>query len=189
MNKTKRKIFEITMDLFAKKGYEATSIEEITAVVGIAKGTFYYHFNSKEEIFNFIVEQGISLLINSVLIKTSKVQTMEEKLKALMLVQIKVISKYENFIRMIGSEMWGKGARNIHCREELYKYIDTIEGIIKEGIEKKELRNGNSRIIATKIFGLLSDNLIHKIRDEKEIDFEELKSEYESIVLRYVIKC
>lgn len=31
MNKTKRKIFETSMKLFAEKGYDATSIEEITA--------------------------------------------------------------------------------------------------------------------------------------------------------------
>ena len=55
MNKTKRKIFETSMKLFAKKGYDATSIEEITATVGVAKGTLYYHFSSKEEIFNFLV--------------------------------------------------------------------------------------------------------------------------------------
>ena len=34
MNKTKRKIFETSMKLFAEKGYDATSIEEITATVG-----------------------------------------------------------------------------------------------------------------------------------------------------------
>ena len=43
MNKTKRKIFETSMKLFAEKGYDATSIEEITATVGVAKGTLYYH--------------------------------------------------------------------------------------------------------------------------------------------------
>ena len=34
MNRTKRKIFETSMKLFSEKGYDATSIEEITAVVG-----------------------------------------------------------------------------------------------------------------------------------------------------------
>ena len=69
MNKTKRKIFETSMKLFAEKGYEATSIEEITATVGVAKGTLYYHFSSKEEIFNFLIEEGIKLLQNSIEIK------------------------------------------------------------------------------------------------------------------------
>lgn len=37
MHKTKRKIFEKAMELFATKGYDSTSIEEITAVAGISK--------------------------------------------------------------------------------------------------------------------------------------------------------
>lgn len=49
MNKTKRKIFETSMKLFAEKGYDATSIEEITATVGVAKGTLYYHFRVKKK--------------------------------------------------------------------------------------------------------------------------------------------
>ena len=62
MNKTKRKIFETSMKLFAEKGYEATSIEEITATVGVAKGTLYYHFTSKEEIFNFLIEIYVAII-------------------------------------------------------------------------------------------------------------------------------
>ena len=69
MNKTKRKIFETSMKLFAEKGYDATSIEEITAKVGVAKGTLYYHFSSKEEIFNFLIEEGMNLLKNSINLK------------------------------------------------------------------------------------------------------------------------
>ena len=187
MHKTKKRIFEIAMELFAKKGYESASIEEITAVVGIAKGTFYYHFNSKEEIFNFLVEEGISLLINSILIKADKAKTMEEKLKAVMVVQIKVISKYENFIRMVATEMWGNEPRNVHCRKQLYKYIDNIEEIVKEGVKKGEIREGNTKIIATEIFGLLSGSLIHKIRNDESVDFNELKKEYEKLALKYII--
>ena len=82
MNRTKRKIFETSMRLFSEKGYDATSIEEITAVVGVAKGTLYYHFSSKEEIFNFLVEEGMKLLKNSIEIKNQKCYTTVEKLKA-----------------------------------------------------------------------------------------------------------
>lgn len=82
MNKTKRRIFEISMKLFAEKGYDATSIEEITAVVGVAKGTLYYHFSSKEEIFTFLIEEGMKLLQNSIEIKTSKRNSCIDKLKS-----------------------------------------------------------------------------------------------------------
>ena len=97
MNKTKRKIFETSMKLFAEKGYDATSIEDITATVGVAKGTLYYHFSSKEEIFNFLVEEGIKLLQNSVDIKTAKFPNRCFKLYILRLVGLEIF--IANFIQ------------------------------------------------------------------------------------------
>ena len=101
MNKTKRKIFETSMKLFAEKGYDATSIEEITANVGVAKGTLYYHFSSKEEIFQFLIEEGVKLLKNSVEIKTEKLESSIDKIKAVVLIEIKVLVKYEDFFWLI----------------------------------------------------------------------------------------
>jgi len=187
MNRTKRKIFEISMDLFAKKGYDATSVEEITAVVGVAKGTLYYHFSSKEEIFNFLVEEGMKLLKNSVEIKTSKVETATEKLKEVILVQIKVITKYENFVRIIASQIWGTEPRNNHCRKQVFGYIEKIEEIIKEGMEKGEIRQGNARIIASEIFILFCNDLIYKLIAEEEIDIEKIRNEYENLILNNII--
>ena len=94
MNKTKRKIFETSMKLFAEKGYDATSIEEITATVGVAKGTLYYHFSSKEEIFNFLIEEGVKLLKNSIAIKTDNLENSLDKIRAIALIQIKILVKY-----------------------------------------------------------------------------------------------
>ena len=150
MNKTKRKIFETSMDLFAKKGYDATSIEEITSVVGVAKGTLYYHFSSKEEIFNFLVEEGMKLLKNSIDIKTSKLTSNLDKLRAIVLIQIKIIVKYENFISLLLSQIWGQEPRNLKCRSYVFEYINMIEEIIKQGMEKGELATGDSCVIASR---------------------------------------
>lgn len=185
MNKTKRRIFEITMELFATKGYEATSIEEITAVVGVAKGTFYYHFKTKEELFNFLVEEGIKLFINSAEVKASKAKTLAEKIKAVILVQIKIVMKYESFIRMIAGEMWGNGPRNVFCREELFKYVDTIEKIIRQASEEEGKKVENPKILANEIFGLLCSNLMYKLRNENH-NVEILIEEMEDIVLKYI---
>ena len=46
----KHEILDIAKELFIEKGYENTSIVNILEKVGIAKGTLYYYFTSKEEI-------------------------------------------------------------------------------------------------------------------------------------------
>ncbi len=137
MNRTKRKIFETSMNLFATKGYDATSIEEITSVVGVAKGTLYYHFSSKEEIFNFLVEEGMKLLQNSISIKIANATTLASKIKAILLIEVKVMTKYEDFMTIVLSQVLGKESRNLTCRKYVFQYIDMIEDIIKDSINKR----------------------------------------------------
>ena len=182
MNKTKRKIFETSMKLFAEKGSEATSIEEITATVGVAKGTLYYHFSSKEEIFNFLIEEGMKLLQNSIDIKTSKLSNYIDKLKAIVLIQIKIVVKYEDLITILLSQFYGKEARNQKCQNHVYEYISKIEQIVKEGIDQNEIKQGNPKVIASEIYGLIGSTLVYKLRNEN-IDIMSLYREYENTII------
>ena len=188
MNKTKRKIFETSMKLFAQKGYDATSIEEITATVGVAKGTLYYHFSSKEEIFNFLVEEGMKLLKNSIDIKISKVSNYVDKIRAVVLIQIKVIAKYEDFMTIVLSQIWGNEARNIMCKNKVIEYIKTIEDLLKEGMEHGEIIQGDPAVMASGIFGLTCSSLVYKLKTNKDIDIPALYKEFDSSILKNLAK-
>lgn len=188
MNKTKRKIFETSMRLFAEKGYDATSIEEITANVGVAKGTLYYHFSSKEEIFEFLIEEGVKLLKNSIEIKTEGLENSLDKIKAIVLIQIKVLVKYEDFMTIVLSEIWGSGPRSILCKKYIFEYIHMIEKIVEDGINKKEIMDGNTNVIASGIFGFTCSSLIYRMRTDKEINVLDLYSEIEKTFIRKLKK-
>ncbi len=187
MNKTKRKIFETSMKLFAEKGYDATSIEEITATVGVAKGTLYYHFSSKEEIFNFLVEEGIKLLQNSVDIKTAKFSNYIDKLKAIVLIQIKIVVKYENLITILLSQFWGNEARHQKCRKHILEYIEQIENIVKQGMEVGQIKKGNPQAISSEIYALICSSLVYKTRTKEPIDTMKIFKEFENTVIEGLI--
>lgn len=53
----KNEIIQAAAALFAKKGYEPCSVNDILNAVGIAKGTFYHYFKSKEEVLDAAVEK------------------------------------------------------------------------------------------------------------------------------------
>ena len=184
MNKTKRKIFETSMKLFAEKGYDATSIEEITATVGVAKGTLYYHFSSKEEIFNFLVEEGMKLLQNSIDIKTSKLPNYIDKIKAIILIQIKIVVKYEDLITILLSQLWGNEKRNLKCKKHIYEYINTIEKIVKKGIEVGQIQKGDSKAIASEIYGLICSTLVYNQRKQEDIEVAKLYHEFENTIIK-----
>lgn len=183
MNRTKRKIFEAAMDLFAQKGYDGTSVEEITSVVGIAKGTLYYHFSSKEEILYFLVEEGMNLLKNSIEIKTKNFKSSVDKIKAVVLIQIKSIVKYENLITLVIDQIWGNEERNLKCREYIYEYIRILENIIKEGIEKGEIIEGKPEVLASGLFGFTCSGLLYKLKTGKELDIQETYKEFSNYIV------
>jgi AcrR family transcriptional regulator len=54
---TKRRALEIALDLFGRKGYEATSMREIAEAAGVTKATLYYHFENKAAIIRGLAER------------------------------------------------------------------------------------------------------------------------------------
>lgn len=57
---TKEKIFNVSLDLFSKKGYDSVSLREIAEEVGIKKSSIYSHYPSKESILMDIFNQFTS---------------------------------------------------------------------------------------------------------------------------------
>mgnify|MGYP000558698586 CR=1 FL=1 len=55
----KQELLKLAYRMFIEKGYENTSIDEIVAKAGIAKGTYYYYFASKEETLEAVIEMMI----------------------------------------------------------------------------------------------------------------------------------
>lgn len=182
MNKTKRKIFETSMKLFAEKGYDATSVEEITSVVGVAKGTLYYHFSSKEEIFYFLVEEGIKLLQNSITIKISQQKNSIDKLKSVMMIQLKILNKYQDFITIVVSQMWGNEPRNRKCREYVKQYIERIERIAEEGIKNGEIIDSSAETIAISIFSTTYVSLLYKSSQDNRFNIDDISKEIQNIL-------
>ena len=58
---TKERIFDVSLDLFSKKGYDSVSLREIAYSVGIKKSSIYSHYSSKEAILMDIFEYFIAL--------------------------------------------------------------------------------------------------------------------------------
>ena len=170
MNKTKRRIFNTAIKMFSEKGYDNTSVEEITAIAGVAKGSLYYHFSKKEDIFDMLLKEGFELLKNNIEIKTKNCTTALEKIKAVILIQIKVIVKYEYFLNVVFSQLWGEEEKNKKCKKAVFQYIKIIEKIVNEGIANGEFYDGDVEAIASGIFGVTCSSLIYRIKKNRQVD-------------------
>ena len=57
---TRERIVNVAAGLIAEKGFNGTSIKDISDALGVTKAALYYHFASKDEILHAIVDQPIS---------------------------------------------------------------------------------------------------------------------------------
>lgn len=62
----KKEILDIAEELFVSKGYEGTSTTDILERVGIARGTLYYHFKSKEEILDALIDRTMQAIVQNI---------------------------------------------------------------------------------------------------------------------------
>ena len=187
MNKTKRKIFQTAIKLFAEKGYENTGIEEITAVAGYAKGSLYYHFGTKEDLFDLLLEEGCKLLNNSIDIKFRKCESALDKLKAMIMIQIKVIIRYEEFVTVIINNTLGDTPRTKKCQKAVSNYVERIEEIIKEGIEEKIFINGDTESIAYSVFGITFSSLLYRLNKNRNLTIEQIYDGYANTIIKGII--
>lgn len=57
---TRQQIVAVADDLFYRKGFEATTFADITAVVNISRGNLYHHFKVKDDILDAVIEARLS---------------------------------------------------------------------------------------------------------------------------------
>lgn len=63
---TRARLVDIAADLFGRRGYEGTSIEEVLDRAGVSKGALYHHFPSKEALFEAVYRTGEQLCMEEI---------------------------------------------------------------------------------------------------------------------------
>lgn len=62
----RRQLIDVARSLFAERGYEATSIEEIAQRAGVSKPVVYEHFGGKEGLYAVVVDREMSVLLDGI---------------------------------------------------------------------------------------------------------------------------
>lgn len=137
MGNMKNTIKTISINLFYKKGYFATSISDIAREAGIQKSSIYYHYSNKEELLFDILKTTMVDLDENLEAQIKGVQGAEEKMRAA--IQSHVIFHMERQKEVIISDSELRGL-TVDNYKNIMKMRDDYErkfqSLIKDGIEK-----------------------------------------------------
>ncbi|SFC69253.1 TetR/AcrR family transcriptional regulator [Clostridium uliginosum] len=184
MNKTKVLIFNSAIEIFSKSGYKGSTMDDIAANAGLAKGTLYYHFTSKEEIFNFIVEEGLKML-NDEAVKIKQLnESAIDKLTKICRIQLTFLYEHKDFFKVVISQLWGNEKRQDELRNRIRNYIKELEIYIKVAMEEGKIRQGDSELMSYEFFGTLCSVAIYESINIEKIDLEDIIEKTSKFILR-----
>ncbi|MFB7342614.1 TetR/AcrR family transcriptional regulator [Streptomyces hydrogenans] len=141
---TRAKLYEAAVTLIAEQGFSATTVDEIAERAGVAKGTVYYNFKSKTELFEELLRHGVSLLAAS--LRTAAEETAERggsriaALDAMIRAGLVFIDRYPAFTQLYVAELWRTNrAWNSTLLVVRRQAVAVVEGVLREGVEAGEL--------------------------------------------------
>lgn len=137
----KEKIIDASVQLFDEKGFSETSIQDIVNVIGVTKGTFYYYFQSKQELLKDIHLRYIEDLLTKQSAILGANMDVKSKIHQIIYMLIKNIKTKRQSARIFFREMRNLSDDHI---DQIMKKRDLFrihfQGLIETGIENGSIK-------------------------------------------------
>ncbi len=140
LNDTRNKLLSVANKLFSRFGFHKTSMDEIAKIARKAKGSLYYHFASKEELFKEVVSKEIMNLKDhlSVIVNNTGLSA-SDKIKKYLLRRMEILNDAANYHETLKADFFEHFDFIDDLREELDEWEkENIKKILLQGVETKE---------------------------------------------------
>ena len=139
---TKKKILEVSLQLFQKMGFGRTTMRDIAKKCGIALGTTYNYFPTKEHIAQYFFEQALDEVMERYRREEPPDAPLEEKIFLLLSIELEKVTPYEEFLNLIVTHAILPTSRlhpfSMDSQRLKMKYLDFVGSMFESAKEKGE---------------------------------------------------
>jgi AcrR family transcriptional regulator len=161
---TRERILEAAINVFSSKGYHDTRMDDIVEASQSSKGSIYFYFKSKQDIFLGLIDTFIGLLENRV----SKIIDSEQKgssqLPSINTEVISLFNQYRKLAKIVLIQAVGLGELFENRRRMVNdRFCDIIQKRLDRSVADESLPPMNTAIIARLWVGAMNELIIHWI--------------------------
>lgn len=148
-------------EVFARKGYAATSVNEIVAAAGVTKPVLYYYFQSKAGIYQALLEQAYRKFENIVQATLDHRGTVTERLLTLSARVCQLSEEHQAVVRLIHAIFYGppQGAPFFDFEQFHNRLQNSFLTLVEEGIRTGELPPVNPADLTWAVLGMVSTRI------------------------------
>jgi AcrR family transcriptional regulator len=166
---TRSHILDVAGELFAERGYDATSVADVCARAGVTKGAFYHHFKSKQMVFLELRDRWLAPLETQLTLARDPNETLPQLLQRVAdMTRVMFAEAGENRRQQVFLELLSAARQDPAILPAmlapLHRYREWFAQAISAGIEEGTLRGVDrelaAQILVTLGFGLVMLSLL-----------------------------
>jgi AcrR family transcriptional regulator len=148
--------------VIGQRGLYETTVEHITEAADVGKGTFYAHFDSKEDLIAHLVRHGVDELISATATPSRADTTPAGRLATLILGQLQALGRRRDLVVLLhqvrGLLIRQPEARQ-RLRQEYRRYVNFLTGECRRVLGVPSLSQADARTLACAVAGFVAGTL------------------------------
>lgn len=181
---SKQKIIQAAIDVFSENGYHRASMDEIALRANVAKGSLYYHFPGKAQLFKTLVVEGFQVVIDRIRADLKAALSLEEQIKRIVRHNLDLFLESSSLAHIVFNEL--SNGIDPEVLDELKKiridYIHFLSDVLEEGKREGVLRDVNCNLAAAGIVGMLDSACNYFLKNKDELSRDQIERFFYTII-------
>jgi TetR/AcrR family fatty acid metabolism transcriptional regulator len=185
----RRRIIDAAVKVFAEKGFFGAKVSEIADAAGVADGTIYLYFKSKDDILISLFQEKMSEIVKQLQAILHELPDPETKMRRYVIEHLKLVARQPDLMQVLTIEL-RQSARFIkeYSPKGFARYLAVIGAIIEEGQKSGVFRKDlEASILRRALFGLIDElslEWVLRSRDQQPPDPEVIGQQIGEFIIR-----
>lgn len=162
-------IVNAARSVFARNGFDRGIMDAIAKEAGIAKGTVYLYFRSKEEIYRAVMNEDMEFLKKSTLERIEAAESLEDKIRAFIMLRLENAEAKKELFRIMDIETAGLSITRSQYRHWLREPVLLLAAAIEDACQREGIRPVPAEKVAWFIADMTRGTVQRKLLGQTEI--------------------
>jgi AcrR family transcriptional regulator len=171
---SRERLLEAAAKVFAERGYQAASIDEIAAAAGLSKGAVYWNFSSKDELFHALLEERIDRQLEETAEILRSAPT-DRPIDPDVANRWEAMLGGERELMLLSQEQWARAVRDPRLRARYAERQARLRDVLADGLRARVRRTGAPRFstpaadVATAYLALANGLALQRLVDPEGV--------------------
>jgi len=171
----RERLIQAAIAVFAERGYNGTTVDDIVAAAGSSKGAFYFYFPNKEGLFLAIVEDFATSLASAIAGAVSQASGALAKVEAAIEAGVRAFGRDRALSKIMLVEAVGLNPAFENKRREIYaRFAALIQSYLDRAVAEKDIPAMDTEMMAYAWLGAINEVVVHWLETGRPTELEKV---------------